>query len=108
MTMAQVKEAEQDEATRRKKVAKGGWTHFRPAEPPLTVQGPKQPIFAEAVADLAEEELTLGRLAQLYRPHPSDVEWLTTYVSAASTEGPRALAVDFWLTPPTRHCNVSA
>ena len=91
------------EATRRKKVAKGGWTHFRSAEPPQDMYGPKQPIYAEAVAGLPEEELTIGRLAQLYRPHPSDVEWLMTYVSAASSEGPRALAVDFWLLPPTQH-----
>ncbi|CAE7459879.1 unnamed protein product [Symbiodinium sp. KB8] len=103
MTMEQVRDAEADDTSRRKKVAKGSWTHFRPAEPPLPVCGPRQPIFAEAIAGLDEDELTVGRLTRLFRPHPADVSWLMTYVSDSSTEGPRALAVDFWLLPPSRH-----
>ena len=103
MTMEQVREAEAAETTRRKKVAKGSWSHFQPAEPPLPVYGPRQPVFAEAIAGLDEDELTVGRLTRLFRPHPADVSWLMNYVSASSTEGPRALAVDFWLLPPSRH-----
>ncbi|CAE7326979.1 unnamed protein product [Symbiodinium sp. KB8] len=100
LTLEQVREAEGQEARRKGKVAKGAWTQFRAAEPPIPYYGPRQPLYAEAIADLSEEETTLERLRTLYRPHPEDVEWLMNYIADASEEGPRAMAAEFWLTPP--------
>ncbi|CAE7258989.1 Herc2 [Symbiodinium sp. KB8] len=63
----------------------------------VTVANARSP---RAMADLPEEEVTLERIRTLYRPHPEDVEWLMSYIADASEEGPRALAAEFWLTPP--------
>ena len=103
LTMLEIKEADALDKARSKKVKGGQWRAYQAALPAVPVFGPALPTYLEATQGLSEEDFTLDRMAKLYRPKPSTVAWIMDFVSGTSVEGPRAAAVDFWLTRPVSH-----
>ena len=108
LSVEEIVSAEAADKQLARKVKAGRWNEYRAALPPLPAYGPRMPTYTEAVAGLSEDELLLSRVQQLYRPHPDTVRWIHEYLDAASTEGPREAATDFWIARPTVHRGPSA
>ncbi|CAE7242238.1 unnamed protein product, partial [Symbiodinium necroappetens] len=108
LSVEEIVSAEATDKQLARKVKAGRWNEYRAALPPLPAYGPRMPTYTEAVTGLSEDELLLSRVKQLYRPHPDTVRWIHEYLDAASTEGPREAATDFWIARPTAHRGPSA
>ena len=76
-----------------------------PAKAPQTL-GPKLPTADERLSGLEEEDISLSALAALFRPSPSDLDWISSHISGASTEGPRVHTKRFWQCRPQFHQNL--
>ncbi|CAE7717956.1 abcF4 [Symbiodinium sp. CCMP2592] len=101
LTMAEIKEVEAADRAIGAKIKRGHWQSYRATLPPVPWYGPRAPTYSEATAGLEEGDLDLHRIAQLYRPHPRDVDWMSSYCGEVTVEGPRKQATDFWLTRPS-------
>ena len=47
------------------------------------------------------EEMDLGLLGRLFRPHPSTVAWVEDFIAGRSKEGPYKSAASFWDSIPS-------
>ena len=101
LPLTAVREIEDASKARANKLRQGKWQAFTAAAPATVTLGPRLPTYLEATSALSEQELTLGRIRQLYRPTPAILEWVETTCERYLPEGPRAEPTDFWTRRPS-------
>ncbi|CAE7941434.1 unnamed protein product, partial [Symbiodinium necroappetens] len=94
-TMMNVREVEGTEARQAKSLRRGAWDAFTAALPTLQSHGHKTLTTAERI-DLLGEDLNLGLLSRLFRPDPTFLAWVSSFIQSRSKDGPRGYAAAFW------------
>ena len=102
LSITEVREAEGQDSRAAKRLRQGVWQQFSATLPAVQAEGPRALTADEYVAEFGES-IDLSHLGRLFRPEPSTVEWIESFVSERSSEGPRGTAAAFWACRPALH-----
>ncbi|CAE7556418.1 unnamed protein product, partial [Symbiodinium sp. CCMP2456] len=102
MPISEVREVESAEVHQAKCIRRGAWEAFSAALPTQQCQGPKV-LTAEERITLLGEDLDLGLLSRLFRPDPTFLSWVISFIQGRSKEGPKGYAASFWDVRPGQH-----
>ena len=95
LSLEEVREAELETKTLKRKVDHGRWELYRAPALACTAEGPRI-LTAQERAEVEGEDMALSTLSRLYHPCPNFLREVDEFIASRSVEGPRKTAAGFW------------